>query len=208
MRLTYDGVKVTCRPRKVAIIMSLALMAIVIVFWVLSCFKYAGRLHIDETWVQVPSAGMQELHTTRRLWWIIQGRFEASTTGTINAVVPSRSAAESPTQHGSYWIWQPADPIRVRAWDDRWHVTSWNEWRLGGLGWYVTTGGGATSRVLSVPLWIVMLIVGTPCWSGLARTAKMRWRRRRGLCTMCGYNRRGIAHDSACPECGMLPVAK
>lgn len=177
-------------------------MAIVLIVGALSYWRYTGWLRIDEAWVRIQSSSMQELHTTRRMWWIIQGRFEAGTTITINAVVPIRPAEKSPTQHGSYWMWQPADPIRVRSWDDRWHVTSWNEWRLGGLGWYHTTGGGATSRVFSLPLWLVFVIVGMPCWFALVRSSRTARRRRRGLCVNCGYNRRGIAVDSKCPECG------
>ena len=37
--------------------------------------------------------------------------------------------------------------------------------------------------------------------------AVIRWRRtRRGLCLSCGYDRRGIATDAACPECGTVPT--
>jgi hypothetical protein len=35
--------------------------------------------------------------------------------------------------------------------------------------------------------------------------AQTAWRLRRGRCSSCGYDRRGIESSSPCPECGNTP---
>jgi hypothetical protein len=40
---------------------------------------------------------------------------------------------------------------------------------------------------------------------GIGRLRR-RWRRARGLCVRCGYNRVGLEHEAACPECGATPT--
>jgi hypothetical protein len=42
-------------------------------------------------------------------------------------------------------------------------------------------------------IWVLLFAMGT-----LRRV----WRRRRGECTRCGYDRAGITKDAVCPECG------
>jgi rubrerythrin len=36
----------------------------------------------------------------------------------------------------------------------------------------------------------------------------VRRRMRRDLCPRCGYDRRGLAADAKCPECGSVPSPK
>jgi len=193
------------RGRKPLIVLSIVLMAVIAAVWIMSHWRWAGWSRYDEAWV-LPGSGMQELHTTQRLWWVVQGRFEASRTESLSAVIPAGSSAAGEARHESSWMWQPAGPMRVRLWTERWQVTRWNNWRFGDFGWYDTTGGGSASRVFSIPLWMVMAVVGTPCWLALGRAARTRRRRRRGQCVRCAYNRRGLPLDSACPECGAQAV--
>jgi hypothetical protein len=50
----------------------------------------------------------------------------------------------------------------------------------------------------------VLVILGYPFalnWSDM----KVTIRRRRGRCTTCGYDRRGLAAGAKCPECGTVP---
>lgn len=56
----------------------------------------------------------------------------------------------------------------------------------------------AASALYAVPFLALMHAIR---WALLAR------RRRRGLCTACGYPRQGLAPDAPCPECDTLPSA-
>lgn len=169
----------------------------------LSFWREAGLVNTEETWVTPAGSGMMELHARVRTWLVGRGSFEATETEFLSAVIPAGSPAAGAPQHTSRLLWQPSAPRRVRAWDDRWHMTRWNEWRLGDLGYYETTGGASTSRVLAVPLWLVIAFVGVPCWFWTLRNLRAWRRRKRGVCVACGYDRRGIAAISTvCPECG------
>jgi hypothetical protein len=51
---------------------------------------------------------------------------------------------------------------------------------------------------------IFMLGIGVPLL--IARPTFRAIRAARGLCGSCGYNRRGLAADAKCPECGTIPT--
>lgn len=58
----------------------------------------------------------------------------------------------------------------------------------------------------TVSMWLLAALVLLPAWWFLLMTV-IRWRRtrtrrRRGLCTECGYDLRGNPSSAACPECG------
>lgn len=40
------------------------------------------------------------------------------------------------------------------------------------------------------------------------RAVRCMLRRRKGRCTACGYDRRGLSSETACPECGLVVAAK
>jgi hypothetical protein len=81
--------------------------------------------------------------------------------------------------------------------------------------WGTGTISGMTFRLtptfaydrIALPYWPVVAIVLTPAWISalvaLARARRGIMRRRRGLCVKCGYDLRGSAFESACPECGV-----
>ncbi len=57
----------------------------------------------------------------------------------------------------------------------------------------------------SVPLWAPLLaMVGATTFVGwkTARMLRRRGQTQRGQCSNCGYDRRGLAIDAPCPECG------
>jgi hypothetical protein len=61
---------------------------------------------------------------------------------------------------------------------------------------------GPAYTYLCVPLWPFVLITGLPAallWSG---DHARRRAERLGHCRACGYDRRGLAAQSPCPECG------
>lgn len=60
-------------------------------------------------------------------------------------------------------------------------------------------GGFVIDWMLYSVLWLL------PLW--LVGAARRSLRRRGGRCPTCGYDRRGLAHDAACPECGMTPAS-
>jgi hypothetical protein len=59
--------------------------------------------------------------------------------------------------------------------------------------------------LLLIPLWIPMspvLCAAAALWYGDIRAR----RRGRDTCRSCGYDRRGLAADAKCPECGTVPA--
>lgn len=78
-------------------------------------------------------------------------------------------------------------------------------WRLPGIIEYESDPGmwadGGVARTLSWVLWPIPLIAGACAWwlFGAARRAQ---RRAMDRCVRCGYDRRGVAEEVACPECG------
>jgi hypothetical protein len=59
---------------------------------------------------------------------------------------------------------------------------------------------------VSIPLWMpAALSLLLAVWGGtLAK--RLQRRRELGLCIACGYDRRGLAADATCPECGTVPI--
>lgn len=53
--------------------------------------------------------------------------------------------------------------------------------------------------VLTWPIGLALLATGVPL---VVSGRRIRRRARLGLCAACGYDRRGLEADSACPECG------
>lgn len=178
----------------VAIILIIALA----ITWPLSHIWCAGWLRIDEHWVVQQGSGMAELHTTQRVAWIAHGRMELIEDERLSAVIPAGSSAIGAARHEGDFFVQRSTTEKVRDWEPRWHMSAWNEWRMGSIGWYHTTGGGSTARVVTVPIWFVMLLAGAPWGLLLLRRVRSRIRRRRGLCPACGHP----ARAPICPECG------
>lgn len=75
------------------------------------------------------------------------------------------------------------------------------EWLL--WGWEWTSDRQSSS--FGVPLWPFAILAAIPACVLWVRTAKGRARAVAGRCPTCGYDRRGLAADAACPECGSKP---
>ncbi|HZW06766.1 MAG TPA: hypothetical protein VFF65_06555, partial [Phycisphaerales bacterium] len=67
------------------------------------------------------------------------------------------------------------------------------------------SGGGTSYRYLAVVLWPAPIVLAAAGWVlyGLGRRAAAR--AVEGRCRLCGYDRRGLAADGRCPECGAAP---
>lgn len=57
-------------------------------------------------------------------------------------------------------------------------------------------------RVVWIPLWMPLAAASAVAWAPLLGPARAVWRRRRGLCAGCAYDRSGLVPEAACPECG------
>jgi len=193
---------VTGRITKVLVGVSIAASASVGAAAIFSFWRSVGWSWTEHAWVPVPGSGMTELHRTNRIVHLHRGRFEAIETESLSAVIPIGSSAATEIAPESAWLWRPATPDRERTWDERWHLTRLNEWRMGDIGWYESAGGGAVSHVVSVPLWLVAAVLGVPWELRVLAAAKARRRLRSGRCPTCGYDRRRMDAAAPCPECG------
>jgi hypothetical protein len=72
-------------------------------------------------------------------------------------------------------------------------------------GWVSATPDAAR---LSATMWGNLYCAGVPValgasvWCFLLASRRWRWRPENGVCDDCGYDRRGLAADAKCPECG------
>ncbi len=169
--------------------------------WGLSHFRMVRRESITVTWRDLtPNSPLQTARVAALV--INAGRFEASVTDDFLMSASREPDAEPVGSTRVRWVWERAVPFRQRSWDDRWHATRWNEWRAGDLGWYTTTGGGATSRVFALPLWIPAVLAAIPGCVWAALVFRGRYRVRTGRCHACGHDRAGLPVAAVCPECG------
>lgn len=68
----------------------------------------------------------------------------------------------------------------------------------------VPSHGGNFGMEHTLPLWAPFLALGLPAGWAWRADAIIRRRERSHLCLRCGYDRKGLASDAACPECGAL----
>jgi hypothetical protein len=107
---------------------------------------------------------------------------------------------------GSLFVHTQQGPVApgYQAWDSglfsvrnppRYHLWDWAApWRK----------QGGNTYTLGVPTWFAVAVAGL--LAALLWRLESRSRRRAGLCTSCGYDRRGlVGGDAACPECGSKP---
>ena len=73
-------------------------------------------------------------------------------------------------------------------------------WRVLGFGTGTATLSGQTSRIVDVPYWLFVLLLGTPVTLWAYRERTFRLRLRRGQCLACGYQL--DLQMTKCPECG------
>ena len=84
---------------------------------------------------------------------------------------------------------------------------------FGQLHWWFPKGPGWMAKIplgestwylgINLPLWMpAALGIGLATWGGLPSN-RIRRRRTRGLCVKCAYDRRGLAAEAPCPECGV-----
>jgi hypothetical protein len=72
--------------------------------------------------------------------------------------------------------------------------------------WRPAASMNAYGCFVAFPLWVLFLVAAVPAcllWGG---EITARHRRSTGLCKGCGYDRRGLAADAKCPECGTAPA--
>ncbi len=182
---------------------SLAVAGLLIVLGITSIWLSPVLTREADRWVISPSTGIQELHSTSLALEVYGGLIRCTQTRTLSQIGPIGSAATSPP--GSHWDFFVVVGARhERSWDQRWLFDRWNNWRLGDLGWYQSAGGGAISRILSVPLWMPIVLCVLPGAFAARASIRSSRRRARGRCVRCGY--RLVDDGQPCPECGCGPA--
>lgn len=161
-----------------------------------------GHTRLDQMWQVVPANGMAELHSQRRGWTVAGGNITWVEHRFLSAVVPRWTAENSPAASSSEWVLTsaPTQPERVGA--PMFFFTNWHEWRLWSLGCYTTTVGGTSSHVVSVPMWLLALLLCLPRLWIWQRGRVASRRLRAGACWVCGYAGVGRQPGARCPECG------
>lgn len=93
---------------------------------------------------------------------------------------------------------------RTASWPNRWQVDfiADVDYPPVEFSWvfYAVTDPQNTNRY--VPLWLPTLLIFIPSACAWWLDLRAMRRARIGLCRACGYDRRGLAAGSVCPECG------
>lgn len=81
-------------------------------------------------------------------------------------------------------------------------TTTHNQWGHNSEGTRIFNRQTFTMRVVTCPLWILLLVFSSyPAIAFIRGPLRRRRRRKRGLCIHCGYSLTGLP-ESRCPECG------
>jgi hypothetical protein len=183
-------------------IASAAIASALLVALPLSYWRVAGWQQDAEHWVIPPGGAMQELHVTTTALLLTHGRVEWANFHWLRAVIPAGSPAAGAAQKQSAWVWDSHHKVEQSAFGEHWHASAWNDWRMGDLGLYAMgPQGGASGRIVSLPIWLAAVVAGTPVWWLMGTHLRSRRRIARGQCPHCGYDRR-VPGSGSCPECG------
>ncbi len=167
-----------------------------------SYWRVCGWATNSELWVRPAGAPMQELHVTTTALLVTQGRVEWSRFHWLRAVIPAGSSAAGPAQQQSAWVWDSQHKKVQSAFGEQWHARAWNDWRFGDLGIYaIGPQSGGSGREVSLPLWLMALVMGSPLWLRIGSRIRAHQRVAKGQCASCGYPR-GSLGSHACTECG------
>jgi len=159
---------------------------------------------VPSSWPNVPAFATELVH--HDLGRSVEQAVEAnSKDGTLLVV----------TVHRTGW---PCDSLRRASWSEMGAVGSllgkgdlWTKsvWQRGlSVDWAVAGWHVRGKTLLLFPVWpgfaVNTLAYGAMAWGLLfAPGVVRRWRsRKRGACVKCGYDLKGVAAGSVCPECG------
>ncbi len=77
----------------------------------------------------------------------------------------------------------------------------------GRCGWWFGFDHAPDGHVgVMIPLWAIFLVSAPLAAVMSRRDIVTRYRARIRACPSCGYDRRGLAADAKCPECGTVPT--
>lgn len=170
------------------------------VLWLASLWLGAACFRRGERWAINTAEGTQALHGTTLAFDLSRGCVKCTQTRTLSQIGAIGSVLTGPPDIDWDGALFSAGSRRERSWDRHWFAERWNHWRLGDLGWYESAGGASISRVLSIPLWLLMLVTGLPGVLLARSSMRSAQRRARGQCIWCGYQLK--QSQPACPECG------
>jgi hypothetical protein len=71
---------------------------------------------------------------------------------------------------------------------------------------HLAASGRYKRTLILLPVWIPFLLCAVPTAILSRRDYILTSRARAGRCPKCGYDRRGLAADAKCPECGTVPA--
>lgn len=104
---------------------------------------------------------------------------------------------------GSALCWRGALPTGV-------HVPPGFSWgrEAGRLNWLLFVDVSMGLRYYYIPLWIPFALACIPTVIMWRNDRRLSGCTRPDLCDACGYDRRGLAPDAVCPECGVAPLPR
>ena len=75
-----------------------------------------------------------------------------------------------------------------------------------GMVWSVQRFNVMGYPLVAIPTWPAAVVLLSTAALVMKNPVRAALRRRRGACLACGYDRRGLAPQAPCPECGTVPA--
>jgi hypothetical protein len=163
--------------------------------------KRRGRLLVASRWVCTALAVVVIAVLICGRWWLLRLTWTTRDRAVATLAVGG-GVVRGCREPVGFWAPTGLRIDRAPAWEWGW---SMQDDRMLPGAWYfgvLYCKDPNVPRLFGFGLFIPVVAIGVPTAVLWWMDVRARWRRRKGSCPACGYDRHGLAGDVPCPECG------